>query len=238
MPDAADALKVRAASGVDLDQLSSESVAKITILPAKQIPIDIPCVRTQLMQWQTLGDKLPQTRNPVTRLIGRGVLALLGWRVDGIFPNRHKFVVALVPHRSNMDFILTIAVLWGVGLRASFLMKHTLFWFPLGNLLRALGGIAIDRRAPQGLVMQMTEEFKRRPSMVLGITPEGTRRGVSEIKQGFAQIAAAAQVSVLPAVLDYKNRVIHLAELIEETANVDAVIAQIRGMIDAQVVAQ
>ena len=185
------------------------------------------------MQWQTLGDKLPQTRNPVTRLIGRGVLAMLGWRIKGVFPNRNKFVVALVPHRSNMDFILTIAVLWGVGLKASFLMKHTLFWFPLGNLLTALGGIAIDRRGPQGLVKQMAEEFKRRPSMVLGITPEGTRRGVSEIKQGFAQIAAAAQVSILPAVLDYKTRTIHFAELIDETANVDAVVSQIREMIAA-----
>jgi 1-acyl-sn-glycerol-3-phosphate acyltransferase len=187
------------------------------------------------MQWQTLGDKLPQTRNPVTRLIGRGVLAMLGWRIEGVFPNRSKFVVALVPHRSNMDFILTIGVLWGVGLKASFLMKHTLFWFPLGNLLTALGGIAIDRRGPQGLVKQMTEEFNRRPSLLLGITPEGTRSGVSEIKQGFAQIAAAAQVPVLPAVLDYKTRTIYLAELIEDTANVDAVIAQIRGMIVAQV---
>ena len=87
------------------------------------------------MKWQNLGDQLPQAYNPLTRLIGRSTLRILGWRINGEFPNRPKFVVALVPHSSNMDFILTIAVLWSLGLKSSFMMKHTLFWFPLGPLL-------------------------------------------------------------------------------------------------------
>ncbi len=187
------------------------------------------------MDWQTLGEALPRTRNPLTRLIGRSVLTALGWRINGAFPNRSRIVVALMPHRSNMDFILTIAVLWGLGLKASFLMKHSLFWFPLGNVLRALGGIAIDRRRPQGLVMQMAGEFELRAKMVLGITPEGTRRGISEIKQGFALIAAAAKVPILPTVLDYRTRTIHFEALIEETGDVDSVVERIRSMITAQV---
>jgi hypothetical protein len=36
---------------------------------------------------------------------------MLGWQLDGEFPNRSKIVVALTPHSSNVDFILTIAVL-------------------------------------------------------------------------------------------------------------------------------
>ena len=187
------------------------------------------------MDWQQLGEALPLTRNPLTRFIGRSALMALGWRIEGIFPDRSKIVVALIPHRSNMDFILTIAVLWGLGLKASFLMKHSLFWFPLGKILTALGGIAIDRSGPQGLVGQMTREFGQRPEMVLGITPEGTRGGTSEIKQGFAQIAAAAKVPILPAVLDYRTRTIHFAEIIEETSDADKVVEYIRSMIVTQI---
>ena len=82
------------------------------------------------MGWQVLGDNLPKTSNRLTRWIGRITLRLWGWRIDGQFPNRPKLVVALLPHSSNVDFILTIAVLWALGLRSTFMMKHTLFGFP------------------------------------------------------------------------------------------------------------
>ena len=78
------------------------------------------------MQWQKLGSQLPQVDNPLTRVIGRLTLRMMGWRINGEFPDRPKFVVALMPHSSNMDFILTIAVLWSLGLKSSFMMKHTL----------------------------------------------------------------------------------------------------------------
>lgn len=180
------------------------------------------------MQWQVLGKLLPKRRNPITRLIGRTVFSLMGWRIEGEFPDRPKMVVALVPHSSNMDFILTVAVLWGLGLRSSFLMKHSLFWFPLGNVLRSLGGIPVDRRSPQGLVEQMAQEFQRRSKLVLGITPEGTRSGVKEFKRGFARIAEAAKVPVLPAVLDYKTKAVRFRELIEDVTDVDAIIERVR----------
>ena len=83
------------------------------------------------MKWQVLGDRLPRTRNPLTRVLGRVVFRAMGWRIEGQFPNQSKVVVALTPHTSNMDFILTIAVLWSLGLKSSFLMKQSLFWFPL-----------------------------------------------------------------------------------------------------------
>jgi 1-acyl-sn-glycerol-3-phosphate acyltransferase len=137
-------------------------------------------------------------------------------------------VVALVPHSSNMDFILTLAVLWGLGLRAVFMMKHSLFWFPLGGLLRYFGGIPVDRRSAQGLVGQMQDRFSEQSKLVLGITPEGTRGGATEFKTGFARIAAAAQVPVLPAILDYRNRTVRFAQLIEEVSEVQAIVDRVR----------
>lgn len=182
------------------------------------------------MKWQKLGKELPQVYNPVTRLIGRLTLRTMGWRIRGEFPNRPKFIVALMPHSSNMDFILTIAVLWALGLKSSFMMKHTLFWFPLGPILRGLGGIPVDRRSSQGLVEQMSAEFRRRSRLVLGVTPQGTRSASGEFKQGFARIAAAAAVPVLPAILHYKNRTVRLASLIEEFNDVPQLMATVQAL--------
>jgi 1-acyl-sn-glycerol-3-phosphate acyltransferase len=180
------------------------------------------------MSWQQLGDCLPRRSNPLTRWLGRGVFAGMGWRIEGEFPNRSKVVVALVPHSSNMDFLLTVAVLWGLGLKSAFLMKHSLFWFPLGGLLRWLGGIPVDRRRAGGMVGQMVEEFSRRPRLVLGITPEGTRSKVAEFKQGFARIATEAKVPVLPAVLNYRTKTVRFAPLIEGIASVEEIVRRVQ----------
>jgi len=180
------------------------------------------------MGWQVLGDNLPKTSNRLTRWIGRITLRLWGWRIDGQFPNRPKLVVALLPHSSNVDFILTIAVLWALGLRSTFMMKHTLFWFPLAPVLRRLGGIPVNRNSAQGLVEQMRLAFQAKSKLVLGITPEGTRHGVVKLKQGFAQIALASNVPVLPAVIDYQRRTVRFAELIENFSNVEAIMQRVQ----------
>jgi 1-acyl-sn-glycerol-3-phosphate acyltransferase len=180
------------------------------------------------MHWQSLGENLPTRHNLIARWIGRSVFRALGWRIEGEIPNRSKMVVALVPHSSNMDFILTLAVLWGLGLRAVFMMKHSLFWFPLGGLLRYFGGIPVDRRSAQGLVGQMQDRFSEQSKLVLGITPEGTRGGATEFKTGFARIAAAAKVPVLPAILDYRDRTVRFAQLIEEVSEVQAIVDRVR----------
>ena len=180
------------------------------------------------MGWQVLGDNLPKTSNRLTRWIGRIILRLWGWRIDGQFPNRPKLVVALLPHSSNVDFILTIAVLWALGLRSTFMMKHTLFWFPLAPVLRRLGGIPVDRNSAQGLVEQMRIAFQAKSKLVLGITPEGTRHGVVKLKEGFARIALASNVPVLPAVIDYQRRTVRFAELIENFSNVEAIMQRVQ----------
>ena len=107
-------------------------------------------------------------------------------------------------------------------------MKHSVFWFPLGNLLKAMGGIPVDRKSQNGLVVQVTEEFQRRSQFILGITPSGTRKGGGEWKQGFARIAASARVPVLPAILNYETRTVRFAPLIENVVDVDRIIMQVK----------
>ncbi|NJN50686.1 MAG: acyltransferase [Gammaproteobacteria bacterium] len=190
------------------------------------------------MQWQRVGDKVPLKGNRFTVLLGRTVFRAMGFRLEGEFPNQSKLIVAVAPHRSNVDFVLAMAVVLGLGLRASFLAKQSLFKGPLRWLMYALGGIPVERSAPQGLVGQLVAQFNARTALVLGVTPEGTRTKVREWKKGFALIAQAANVPVLPAIIDYDTRIVRLAPLITNVANADDTLLHVQqaaaGVLPAQ----
>jgi len=169
----------------------------------------------------SLGPNVPVGGNRLTAWLGRSMLRVAGWRIEGEFPDRSKLIIAVAPHSSALDFALTIAVIWGLGLQASYLAKESLFRFPLGLLMRAFGGIPVERDSPQGLVGQLVERFNERSSLVLGITPEGTRKNVTEWKRGFALIAQGCNVPVLPAIINYRTKVVRFAAMITDVGNVD-----------------
>lgn len=146
-------------------------------------------------------------------------MRLSGWRLTGTFPNEPRLIIAVAPHSSNFDFVLTVLVIWGLGLRASYLAKQSLFRFPLGIVMRHFGGIAVDRSNANGLVEQLASKFMENPQLILGITPEGTRSNVSRWKNGFALIARAADVPVLPAIINYRDRTVSFDALITEVAD-------------------
>ena len=69
----------------------------------------------------------------------------MGWKVEVTVPDYPKCIICVAPHTSNLDFIIGELAYWSVGRRAGFLMKSTWFFFPLGLLLKALGGIPVKR---------------------------------------------------------------------------------------------
>lgn len=182
------------------------------------------------MTWHELGSELPRSGTRFTRWLGRTAVHVIGWRVEGQLPNRAKLIIAVAPHSSNFDFVLTVLIIWGAGLRASFLAKDTLFRFPLSILMNHFGGIPVDRSAKHGVVEQMAGLFGRSERLVLGITPEGTRSQVTRMKHGFAQIAAAADVPVQPAILDYRRKVVRFLPVISDVSSPDVTVAQLEAL--------
>lgn len=180
------------------------------------------------MQWQPLGPRVPRRHNPLTRWLGRLGMRLMGWRMQGVWPNEPRLIVALAPHSSNMDFILSVAVFWGLGLKTSYLAKKSLFRFPLGLVMRALGGIPVDRSSPQGMVESLVQQFRERDELVIGITPEGTRGDVRTWKSGFARIAALADVPVLPAIVNYNERMVYFRPVIAGMSSPEAILQATR----------
>lgn len=168
-----------------------------------------------------LGPKVPKRGNAFSRWLGRTILRLKDWRFEGEFPDYPQLVVIVAPHTSNWDFIVGYAAKLALGIDARFLGKHTLFRFPLGGLMRWLGGTPVDRSMPKGVVEQVVEWFEANDCFVLGLSPEGTRRRIAPWKTGFHRIARAAAVPILPVYLDYGRRVIGFGEPFEPTEHAE-----------------
>ena len=160
-------------------------------------------------------------------MLGRLFLRACGWRVAGTLPYRRAVVIA-APHTSNWDLPFMLAVSYALGARPSWLGKRELFAGPLGWLLRLLGGIAVDRSAPQGLVGEAVARFDERDELFLVIPPSGTRARAPYWKSGFYHVARGAGVPILCAYLDYRARVGGIGLALTPTQSVGADMDRIR----------
>jgi len=183
-----------------------------------------------------LGSEIPRRGNAAVRAFGRGLLRLLGWRVEGEMPNLPKFVAAVAPHTSNWDFVVGAAAMFALDLKIEFIGKHTLFRGPLAPVMRWMGGIPVDRSSAHGVVGEAVAAFARVDRRILAIAPQGTRRPVPRFKTGFLHIARGAGVPVMLAAFDYDARVIRFGPTLEigedieaERARIEALFAPIRG---------
>jgi 1-acyl-sn-glycerol-3-phosphate acyltransferase len=134
-------------------------------------------------------------------------------------------VLIVAPHTSNWDFLVGLQAMFALHLRLSYLAKHTLFWWPLGPIMRWLGGVSVDRSIHADRVRDAVEEFNKRDKFILVVTPEGTRRKVPRWKRGFYHVALGAAVPIVPVSFDYSRRVITLWPPFTPTGNVDSDIA-------------
>ena len=135
-------------------------------------------------------------------------LRILGWKIVGDLPDDcKKCVVVMAPHTSNVDFVFGWLGYSSLGINSHFLIKKEAFTRFMGPLIRAMGGIPVNRGRSSTLVLQLTEEFEKRETLVLTITPEGTRKPNKHWKKGYYSIAQQAQVPLVMGFLDYKNKI-------------------------------
>ena len=171
---------------------------------------------------------MPQLRDGWRRRICRAVLRLCGWSFVGTFPDVPKAVLIAAPHSSWWDGVWGLLLKVGVGADVHFMGKQELFRGPLGNLLRRLGGMPIDRGAAKGVVEQMIDRFRQRDTLWLGIAPEGTRKPVKRWKSGFWHIAHDAGVPIVAAYFNYPDKTIGIGPLFDTSADMEADLARLR----------
>lgn len=152
--------------------------------------------------------------------LGRLVLRLVGWRVVGELPSRGAYVVIGAPHTTNWDLPLGLAAAAAFGVKISWLGKDTLFRWPFGGLMRWLGGIPVCRERSGRVVEQAAEALAAAESLILVITPEGTRSRTSFWKSGFYHIATTAGVRIFPVYIDRSTRRIGAGPAISPSGDV------------------
>ena len=84
--------------------------------------------------------------------------------------------------------------------------KKSLFNWPFCSLMRALGGVPINREKRGSVVNLSAEKITTNNKFVLVVPPEGTRSRTKFWKSGFLHIARESKVPIVFSYLDYKKK--------------------------------
>ncbi len=181
-----------------------------------------------------LGPSVPRAHGRCAASIGRLMMGLRGWTIEGDFPDVPKLVMAFAPHTSNWDFPTGLWVKLALRLEVRFIAKHTLFFWPLGPLLRWLGGIPVDRQAAAGFVDEIARGVREAEKIVLVVAPEGTRKRTEKWKSGFYRIAQEAGIPILLLRFDYLRRRVLIGPLFQPSGDYEGDLAAMRALVEAR----
>ncbi len=146
---------------------------------------------------------------------------LLKWRLIGDFPKSPKYIVAVVPHTSWVDFFLGLLVRSVSGEDIRFVGKKELFSPLTGWFFRYIGGVPVDRSGNRGSVESIIEVFNSHKKFRIAIAPEGTRKKVYKLKTGYYFIARELKIPIVPVAFDYENRKVIVYEKFYASKNHD-----------------
>ena len=161
-------------------------------------------------------------RSTLAQAIARFILRFTGWRIDIISPHTYRYVMIGAPHTSNWDFFVILLLMTVESIPIRWLGKDTLFSWPLGVFMRSLGAIPVNRRERKNLVDQIIAKFDKHDELIIGLSPEGTRSKTSRWHTGFYYIALKAEVPIVMAYIDYKNKICGVGPSIKPTGDIHA----------------
>lgn len=162
------------------------------------------------------------------RLVSRVYWACSRWSlVSETAPDRPTVLIG-APHTSNWDFVLMLGIAWRLGIDVRWLGKKSLFSGWRGPIMRALGGIPVDRADPGRVVGEVVERVNAGEVFGLVVTPDGTRGANEYWKSGFYRIARETGMPVTLGYVDRTTMTTGLGPTIELTGDVPADMDRIR----------
>lgn len=149
----------------------------------------------------------------ITSSISKFILRMAGWKLVGEYAGDiKKKVMIAAPHTSGWDLPLGLLVRSAIKAKIQFVGKDSLFKPPFGWILRALGGVPVDRSKSNNFVEGVVQIFSEREKFNFFLAPEGTRKKVEKFKSGFYYIAVKAKVPIQMMKLNYKERLLEFVE--------------------------
>ncbi len=162
------------------------------------------------------------------RAICKLILKMLGWKtLNGVAPSKKAIIIG-VPHTSAWDFVIAYFYYTSVGGKTYFVIKKEFFFWPLGPILKRMGGIPINRSKGTSVVKQIIHEMNSRDEMHLSITPEGTRKRNKRWKAGFHTIAKATGATVYLGLFDFGRKEIGWVKPFDLTDDAEADIRRMK----------
>ena len=168
--------------------------------------------------------------NTALRYASLAFLRLAGWRIEGALPaSARKCVLIAAPHTSNWDLPYTLMTAFALRLNIYWMGKSSIFSPPFGALMRWLGGIAVDREQSNNIVAASVAALKAAvgPTQLI-VPPEGTRSKTRRWKTGFYYIALGAELPILLAFMDYKQKRAGLGPVFQPTGDIERDMAAIK----------
>lgn len=164
----------------------------------------------------------------IRRLLARLFWLCSRWRLRTEPAPTRPTVLVGAPHTSNWDFVLMLAIAWRLGIHIRWLGKASLFAGWRGPVMRALGGIAVDRADAARVVAEIVARVNAGEVFSLVVTPDGTRGGNAYWKSGFYRIARETGMPVTLGYVDRTTMTTGLGPTIELTGDVAADMDRIR----------
>ena len=159
-------------------------------------------------------------------------LRFMGWKIVGDFPKLNKFIVAVVPHTSNLDFVVGVLVRAVLSEQINFIGKKELFNPLTGWFFTAMGGSPINRGTNENKVTAIAEVFNKRDYFRLAIAPEGTRKKVDRWKTGFYHISIKASVPILLVNFNYREKKVSFLKLFYPTGELNKDLKSMEGFFN------
>lgn len=156
------------------------------------------------------------------------LLKMLGWKVGEPMVPEKKCIILGVPHTSFWDFIISYLYYTSVGGNAKCMIKKEVFFPPLGWILKAMGGVPVDRKNSASLIRSVINSANQSETFHLAIAPEGTRKAVKRWKTGFHTIAKHSGMPVYLGYFDWSRKVIGRGERFELTDDAGADLKRIQ----------
>jgi len=155
---------------------------------------------------------------------------LLGWKINGKFPDVKKSILIFAPHTSYYDALYGKLFLNEIRIRHTILSKKELFFFPMNIAMNLFGSIPIRGINKKNTIYKVIEILNHSKEMHIVISPEGTRANRVHWNKGFYYMASKANVPIVVGYIDYKKKEIGVKGILENLENINTVIQSINLM--------